>query len=162
MPKFRKKPIAVEAYRTDREVLIETTEGDMLGRPGDWIITGIKGERYPCQHEVFRESYDPADLEAEEYYRDVTSAKRLDHAIADRAVAVLNRVLEVDHEAVQAFVGREIVCRPSVKGEPFEDAADGGRRLKLLGLINAIVGTELVRSVVDDDGQVVGFERSLP
>ena len=29
--------------------------------PGDWIITGIKGEKYPCKDEVFRMTYEAVD-----------------------------------------------------------------------------------------------------
>jgi hypothetical protein len=25
---------------------------------GDWIITGIKGEKYPCRDDIFRETYE--------------------------------------------------------------------------------------------------------
>lgn len=28
--------------------------------PGDWIITGTEGERYPCKPEVFAKKYEPA------------------------------------------------------------------------------------------------------
>lgn len=27
--------------------------------PGDWIITGVAGERYPCKPEIFAETYEP-------------------------------------------------------------------------------------------------------
>lgn len=29
--------------------------------PGDWIITGIHGEKYPCKPDVFAETYDQAE-----------------------------------------------------------------------------------------------------
>lgn len=38
---------------------IETMEGGHIVCPGDWIITGIRGERYPCEDSIFRESYMP-------------------------------------------------------------------------------------------------------
>jgi hypothetical protein len=41
--------------------MIKTLEGDMRVSPGDWVITGVKGERYPIKDEIFRETYDPAD-----------------------------------------------------------------------------------------------------
>ena len=41
--KFRKKPVVVDAYQTDREMNIETLEGVMHAEPGDWIITGVNG-----------------------------------------------------------------------------------------------------------------------
>ena len=45
--KFRKKPVVVEAYQTDKKEVIHTLEGDMIASPGDCIITGINGEKYP-------------------------------------------------------------------------------------------------------------------
>ena len=26
--------------------------------PGDWIITGVKGERYPCKPDIFEKTYE--------------------------------------------------------------------------------------------------------
>lgn len=51
--KFRKKPIVIEAYQTDEEMIIQTLEGPLRAAPGDWIITGIRGEQYPCKPDVF-------------------------------------------------------------------------------------------------------------
>lgn len=59
--KFRKKPIIVEAYQTDKEIIIETLEGPLIASPGDWIITGIKGEKYPCKPDIFEKIYEPVD-----------------------------------------------------------------------------------------------------
>ena len=56
--KYRKKPVVVEAYRTDKEVVIHTLEGDLTAQPGDYIITGIAGERYPCRADIFEETYE--------------------------------------------------------------------------------------------------------
>jgi len=59
MAKYRKKPVVVEAYRTKVKRVIHTLEGDMVANPGDWIITGVKGEVYPCKDDVFRATYEP-------------------------------------------------------------------------------------------------------
>lgn len=59
--KFRKKPIVVEAYQLTDEKEIHTREGTVKGYPGDWIITGIQGEIYPCGKEIFEQTYEPAD-----------------------------------------------------------------------------------------------------
>lgn len=58
---FRKKPVVVHAYRyTGKEpLLIETLEGTMKAIPGDWIVTGISGEQYPCKDNIFRNTYEP-------------------------------------------------------------------------------------------------------
>lgn len=39
---------------------IDTLEGGHTVCPGDWIITGIKGERYPCKPDIFGATYEPA------------------------------------------------------------------------------------------------------
>ena len=57
--KLRKKPVVVDAYQTDREMNIETLEGVMHAEPGDWIITGVNGERYPCKPDIFEKTYEP-------------------------------------------------------------------------------------------------------
>ena len=59
--KFRKKPVVIEAYQTDREIDIETLEGTMHASVGDWIITGVNGEKYPCKPDIFEKTYEPAD-----------------------------------------------------------------------------------------------------
>lgn len=89
MPKFRKKPVVIEAVQlTDKTfdaplpnpehvpgvvydprrrcALIRTLEGEMRADMGDWIITGIKGERYPCKPDIFAATYEPAAAAAEE------------------------------------------------------------------------------------------------
>jgi len=79
MAKFRKKPVVVQAdqWFPGRRVagvrerrangkpgdvvgIIKTPKGDMIAMPGDWIITGVAGERYPCKEEIFRKTYEPA------------------------------------------------------------------------------------------------------
>lgn len=40
--------------------VILTLEGAMEITDGDWIITGVKGERYPCKPDIFAATYDPA------------------------------------------------------------------------------------------------------
>ena len=56
--KFRKKPVVVEAYRTDVEMVIHTLEGPLIAKPGDWIITGVNGEQYPCKPDIFEKTYE--------------------------------------------------------------------------------------------------------
>lgn len=64
MAKYRKRPVIVEAVQITEPMKIETLEGVMEGRPGDWLITGVKGERYFCKDDVFRETYEPVDEES--------------------------------------------------------------------------------------------------
>lgn len=77
MSAYRKKPVVIEAvqwfklgdhqavreYRTyDPEMKacgwIETLEGGHIVTPGDWIITGVKGEHYPCKPDIFAMTYE--------------------------------------------------------------------------------------------------------
>ncbi len=43
------------------EVEIPTLEGVMKASPGDWIITGVKGEKYPCKPDIFKATYEPVE-----------------------------------------------------------------------------------------------------
>lgn len=81
--KFRKKPVVVEAVQitdstfdtphpndehlkgvvydpVNRCAIIKTLEGEMRGDIGDWLITGVKGEIYPCKPDIFEATYEPA------------------------------------------------------------------------------------------------------
>ena len=54
----RKKPVLVQAWQTVVPLLIQTLEGTMEAREGDWIIRGVKGELYPCKPDIFEQTYD--------------------------------------------------------------------------------------------------------
>lgn len=85
MPKFRKKPVIIEAIRCigvdpgssfpfepEAKYRQENTFSGGYGpavfdflhqtyvqfQAGDWIIKGLKGEFYPCTDEVFKASYE--------------------------------------------------------------------------------------------------------
>lgn len=57
MAKYIKKPVIIDAYQTEREFIIHTLEGDMKASVGDYIITGIDGEQYPCKPDIFNKTY---------------------------------------------------------------------------------------------------------
>ena len=63
MKSFRKRPVVIQAYKHlgDALITIHSLEGDMHAMPGDWIITGIKGEQYPCKPDIFEATYEPVD-----------------------------------------------------------------------------------------------------
>ena len=58
MPKFRKKPVVIEAVQITRPMTVETLEGVMRGEPTDWLITGVKGEQYFCKNDIFLRAYE--------------------------------------------------------------------------------------------------------
>lgn len=81
--KYRKKPVVVEARqlleenleeietwckgaikgtllpRHERIIHIQTLEGEMTARIGDFVIQGVKGEFYPCKPDIFLATYEP-------------------------------------------------------------------------------------------------------
>jgi hypothetical protein len=72
---FRKKPVVIEATQwfkmgdhpaveaslaNDLFGWIDTLEGGHIVTPGDWIITGVKGENYPCKPDIFEMTYEAA------------------------------------------------------------------------------------------------------
>lgn len=78
--RFRKKPVVIYAVQyfdwmrqqdrlpegvfiVPREGLedqpaIHTIEGTLYVSDGDWIITGVKGEKYPCKPDIFAATYE--------------------------------------------------------------------------------------------------------
>jgi len=80
MPKFRKKPVVIDAvrwtgdnlseiqkfYKPDQilvgdKIVIGTLDGTMRADKGDWIIKGVKGEFSPCKPDIFWATYEPAE-----------------------------------------------------------------------------------------------------
>lgn len=58
MPKYRKKPVVIEAVQLTQPMTVETLEGVMRGNKGDWLITGVKGEQYFCKPDIFEATYE--------------------------------------------------------------------------------------------------------
>ena len=42
---------------------IHTLEGVHEVTPGDWIITGVVGEKYPCKDAIFKLTYEPVEID---------------------------------------------------------------------------------------------------
>jgi hypothetical protein len=40
---------------------VGTLEGGHLVSPGDWIITGVRGEKYPCKPDIFKATYEAVE-----------------------------------------------------------------------------------------------------
>lgn len=74
---YKKKPVVIEAVQFTGEnykeveefvgqplyisygmVAIPTLEGIMRCKPGNYIIKGVKGEFYPCDKEIFEQTYE--------------------------------------------------------------------------------------------------------
>lgn len=55
---------------------LKTPEGGFKVCPGDWIITGITGEHYPCKPKIFHRTYERV-LEEEEVKTGTVSPKKI-------------------------------------------------------------------------------------
>jgi len=42
------------------DLIIDTLEGEMTARIGDFIIKGVHDELYPCKPDIFAKTYEPA------------------------------------------------------------------------------------------------------
>lgn len=83
--RFRKKPAEIDAWQITKEsyknghlkalervpvlslfsspegdifVEIETLEGTVVAKEGDWVVKGVEGEYYPCRNSIFLETYE--------------------------------------------------------------------------------------------------------
>lgn len=80
MPRYRKKPIEIEAIQwtgqnlnkivqsnfskygyvnNKKEIIIQTFNSNVEANINDWIIKGIKGEFYSCKPDIFEATYEP-------------------------------------------------------------------------------------------------------
>ncbi len=80
MPKYKKKPVVIEAVQwtgenmyeildfsdasdamvfSNHRLSIETLEGSMDASIDDFIIKGVSGEFYPCKPDIFEKKYEP-------------------------------------------------------------------------------------------------------
>ena len=60
MAKYRKKPVVIDAVqKLEAGEVFDKLHGVAIPHEaGDWIITGVKGERYPCKPDVFEMTYE--------------------------------------------------------------------------------------------------------
>lgn len=53
-----KKPIPVKCIQIDEPFKVETMEGVLDAKAGDYLMIGIHGEMYPCDRKIFHETYE--------------------------------------------------------------------------------------------------------
>lgn len=58
----RKKPVVVHACQMNIPFEVTTLEGKLRGNKGDYLMIGVKGEKYPCKKEIFEETYQRLDI----------------------------------------------------------------------------------------------------
>lgn len=112
MPKFRKLPVVIEAIHydwddnekcadeaqdeiadfmddnividSDDDIEIETLEGTMYAKKGDYIIKGVNGEFYPCKPDIFAKTYEKVNESV------CTAPQDPDHELTDDEIKRLN------------------------------------------------------------------------
>lgn len=52
-----KKPIPVRCIQMEEPFSVETLEGTLQGKAGDWLMVGVQGELYPIDREIFVKTY---------------------------------------------------------------------------------------------------------
>jgi hypothetical protein len=56
---YVKKPIPIKAVKINEPFTVDTLEGRQYkGKAGDYLMVGIKSERYICDKDIFEESYE--------------------------------------------------------------------------------------------------------
>jgi hypothetical protein len=53
-----KRPLKIRCVQIGEDFEVETMEGVLKGKKGDWLMVGVEGEVYPCENSIFRASYD--------------------------------------------------------------------------------------------------------
>lgn len=119
MAKYRKRPVTIDAvqwwqdgdhpavkrnvipeggthppliWANEGEPYIETLEGNHLVRVGDWIITGVAGEHYPCRPDIFEKTYESSDTDCLMIPADDWQS------INDQLIAAKTRAVELEAE----------------------------------------------------------------
>jgi predicted HAD superfamily Cof-like phosphohydrolase len=156
--KWTKKPITVAAvqYMGDTDELpyemgvditrsvkggscfIDTPEGVMECKVGDWIIRGVKGEFYPCKPDIFEMTYMPAigfwgDKEVEDVR---TFHKKFDILSNDKPAMLTKRKLQERIECMQEELDE---FKKAVNEQNFLEQADA-----LIDLVYFAKGTAVM------------------
>ena len=56
--KALKKPIAIKCIQINEPFQVESMEGLVTGKSGDWLMIGVNGEKYVCDNSIFEKTYD--------------------------------------------------------------------------------------------------------
>jgi hypothetical protein len=183
---FRKKPVVIEAAiyefgmedgfvvdgryydksgpvpRSMKRIpAIKTLEGRHEISPGDWIITGVKGERYPCKPDIFAMTYEPARLESPEgegavafghVFRVVGTPEHRNRPWDDSRHGVVFRLGAAPDDDGGIIQYRNLYTHPAAPEDgwrPIAEAPTDGRRL-LLALVG---GAVVIGKWTEDDAK---------
>lgn len=130
MPRYRKKPIVVEAFQWDNKgatwpewleaaarkrpstvgsfncanglVTILTLEGVMRVDPDDYIIQGVQGELYPCKPDIFEATYEAVGEGNEPLFHDLGPVRPMPRLEGGDEGPAASFTAALDSPAIQA------------------------------------------------------------
>jgi hypothetical protein len=126
MPKYRKKPVVIEAIKyqgesnyieicnfvgktlqmeykdTAQSLIIPTLEGEMTASKGDFVIKGINGEFYPCKPDIFEKTYESVDEHSSDEFTVEQTTK--DGVLKQKDDCSLKVVVSVDSKRVTSAI----------------------------------------------------------
>ena len=132
--KYRKKPVLVEAVQwfpgahiegvtevaemgagaPESHGEIETLEGKMIVSCGDWVITGVMGEKYPCKPDIFAKTYELAECKEKE----INSIHDIDLNLPEGKLSLSLVTMCNNTERFQGKTDREIIAHAKRVQEP--------------------------------------------
>lgn len=111
----RRKPVRLIARKVEREQTVETWEGPRQAHPGDYVMTGIKGEHWPVPASQFGDLY---EIEDKMENGDLHVRKRVMELPVFQTYRVLD--FEARGENFHAGVGYFIIRHPDNNMYPCE------------------------------------------
>lgn len=86
---------------------IDTLEGGHIVCPGDWIITGVKGEHYPCKPDIFEATYKEASIKEQDKERDNIFIKHIKSHLAEDEYVICKVCGRKAEEIIQEVLDAE-------------------------------------------------------
>lgn len=84
----RKRALEYKAEELKAPTLIQTLEGPSHAKAGDWVLTGVAGERWPVDGAKFHDLYEAIPGDSGHF---MSKPRLLASKMVDRAVTIQNR-----------------------------------------------------------------------
>lgn len=114
-------------HENDECYLIPTLEGTMKMGPGDMLITGVKGEIYPCKLEIFELSYLPMPA--------------VNPLLQPHQQRVVDEQMDLDDKRLK--LGQFIGQNPIYRDLPQQEQSRLNRQLEAMTLYSNILGERI-------------------
>jgi hypothetical protein len=144
--RWRKRPVEITAQRMAEPFEVKTMEGTMRGKAGDWLITGVQGEQYPCDDAIFRQTYESPN----------TESKSVDARTIERAISALRRA----YPYMPGDAGREMVSEAAdalVRDSEYQSITSGqiSALMRAVTALSYTDGSDRARRLVDEANDVI-------